>query len=298
MPRPFQAVLLLAGALFAVLCASPPAFAQNAAGWDFRPRPLDRIPGGVVVGGETVQGWSNPVLFVRGQLTSGDLNVVNSTVTRFAEMFNLVLLANVVQQGEDGYVLEKAAIGFSTPIGGRNVVITSDTHRQLGANLGMIGGSVFAGNEAALADTQQTARYKYGMVIDAPTLILRDGQHKLTMARYFLWVSRRTGDLGVLVWAMEDQGEGNDFRLLAATPQLLPPNLHEDRRMHVDGGQFNLLGIPSSTAFAVEQLPPGTDVPFSPELARAACVRTFDQQRYVTLLTLVAQAVAQVAPAR
>ncbi|QDU90856.1 hypothetical protein Pla175_42690 [Pirellulimonas nuda] len=279
-------------ALYASSC-----LAQGGAGWDFQPRPLTRIPSGVVVGGDTVQGWSNPILFVRGQLTSGDLSVVNSTVTRYAELFNLILLANVVQQGDDGYVLEKAAIGFSTSIGGRNVVITSDTHRQLGANLGFIGGSVFSGNEAALKDTQQTARYRYGMVIDAPTLLLRDGKHVLTTARYFIWVSRRTGDLGVLVWAMDDPGPGADFRLIDATPQLLPPNLHENRRMHVDGGQFNMLGIPSATAFAVESLPPGTDVPFSPELAKAACVRTFDQQKYVALLTQVAKAVAQTAPA-
>ncbi len=286
----------LAFATIALACFVTACSAQGDAGWDFKPRPLARIPSGVAVGGETVDGWSNPLLFVRGQLTSGDLSVVNSTVTRFAEMFNLVLLANVSEQGADGYVLDQIAIGFSTAIAGRNVVITSDTHRQLGANLGLIGGSVFSGNEAALADTQQTARYKYGMIIDAPTLLLRDGAHKLTMVRYFVWVSRRTGDVGVLVWAMEDQGAGADFRLVDATPQLLPPNLHENRRMHVDGNEFNMLGIPSARAFALEALPPGTDVPFSPELAKAACVRSFDQQKYVTLLTLVGQAAAQAAP--
>lgn len=291
--RPRRLCLSL-GSSWVMLGLLCPTWVQAQPGWDFVPRPLDRIPGGVVVGGDRVEGWSHPILFVRGKLTSGDLDRVNSTVEKYAEMFNLVLLAHVAPAADGGFALQKVAIGFSTPIGGRNVVITTDTHRQLGANLGLIGGSVFSGNEAALADTQQTARYSHGMVIDAPTLMLRGEAHVLVMARYFVWVSKKTGEVGVLVWAMEDSDGGGDFRMLPQAPQLLSPNMHEDRNMHVDGEEFNFMGIPSKTAFAVEQLPRGVDVPFDAELARAASVRSFDREKYVRLLQLVAQAVGRV----
>ena len=238
-------------------------------------------------------GWSHPVLFVRGRLSEGDTSAVSSTVNKYAEMFNLLLLANVGRAAEGDYYLEKVAVGFSTPIRGQHVSITGDTHKQLGANLGFIGGSVFSGNEEALKDTQQVARYRHGLIMDAPTLMLVEGKHVLRKVRHFFWVSAKDGNLGTLVWALDENGSG-PYQPIGAAMQLLPPNMHETRDMHVDGGSFTL-GIPSKTAFALVRIPQGRSIPFNEELRRAAGVRQFDQESYVRLLTLVSQAI-QAAP--
>ncbi|MEM6329642.1 MAG: pyruvate kinase, partial [Planctomycetota bacterium] len=248
-----------------------------------------RIPSGVVVGGDTVEGWSNPVLFVRGKLSAGDTDAASDLVHKYAEMFNLVLLANVGRDEQSGYYLDKVALGFSTPIRGKNVVITSGTHKQLGANLGFIGGSVFSGNEEALKDAVQVARYRHGMIMDAPTLMNVDGRHVLRKVRHFFWVSAKTGELGTLVWTLEDTGEAN-YRVVGSDMQLLPPNMHEQRDMHVDGAAFTL-GIPSKTAFALVRVPQGQRVPISEDLRAALGVRSFNQSSYVRLLTRVSGAI-------
>ncbi|MEM9186758.1 MAG: pyruvate kinase [Planctomycetota bacterium] len=259
-------------------------------GWDFTPRPMPRIPAGVVVGGQSVEGWSNPVLFVRGKLSHGDTDAVSEMVQRYGEMFNLVLLADVAQAGPEDFYLNKVAVGFSTKIGGRDVVITRDTHKRLGANLGMIGGSVFSGNEEALKDCMQVARYRHGLIMDAPTQMIVGGRHVLRKVRHFFWVSKKTGRLGTLIWAMDDAPAGR-YPVVGSAMQLLPPNMHERRDMHVDGSEFTF-GIPSKQAFALVRIPQGRAIPIPPPLRQAAGVRNFDQRSYVALLTLVSQAIA------
>jgi len=283
---PIAALVLL------TLTIAPHCHASDPA-WDFKPSPMPRIPAGTVVGSEKVKGWSHPVLFVRGRLSHGDTSAVSTTVERYAEMFNLVLLANVKQAGEADYFLDKVAIGFSTPIGGKHVVITSDSHKRLGANLGFIGGSVFAGNEEALKDAMQVARYRHGLVMDAPTLMVVDGQHVLRTVRHFIWVSKTTGRLGTLVWPMQVVGD-DAYKFIGSEMQLLPPNMHEQRDMHVDGGAFTL-GIPSKTAFALVRIPQGRSIPITAAQSQAASVAEFNQKNYVELLTQVSQAI-QAAP--
>lgn len=276
-------------AALAVSLAQPGVASAEDPGWDFTAAPMARIPAGTVVGGKSVQGWSHPLLFVRGQLSAGDTSAVSETVQRYGEMFNLVLLANVAQEADGGYYLDKVAIGFSTKIDGQDVIITRDSHKRLGANLGMIGGSVFSGNEEALKDAKQVARYRHGMIMDAPTLMAVDDQHVLRRVRHFFWVSKATGELGTLIWAMDETPNGN-YPVVGDNMQLLPPNMHEDRVMHVDGGQFTF-GIPSKQAFALVRIPQGRNIAISPALRDSAGVREFDQQSYIQLLTLVSQAI-------
>ncbi|MEN1681218.1 MAG: pyruvate kinase [Planctomycetota bacterium] len=280
-PLPIFALLVLP-----LLASNAPA--QDPA-WDFTPKPMPRIPAGVVVGGEKVEGWSDPVLFVRGKLTAGDTNAVSDMVRKYGEMFNLVVLANVGQESTGEYYLDKVAVGFSTKIAGRNVVITRDTHSQLGANLGIIGGLVFAGNDDALKDAKQVARYRHGLVMDAPTQMLVGGEHRLRMVRHFYWVSKSTGKLGTLLWSMDDAG-GAAYQTVGEM-QLLPPQMLEDRVMHVDGSEFDFLGRPSKNAFALVRLPQGRAIGMGAELKQAAGVRRFDQGSYIRLLTLVSQSI-------
>lgn len=284
--------LLIAGILTAI---APQSCQAAEANWDFTTKPMARIPAGTVVGGKTVEGWSDPVIFVRGQLTAGDVSAVSSTVQKYGEMFNLVVLANVKQkpnpkQKNDGaYVLDKVAIGFSTKIDGKDVIITPDTHKRLGAGLTWIGGSVFSANDAALKDSKQVARYDHGLIMDAPTLMLVNGTHQMRTVRHFFWISGTTGRLGTLVWPMQETGDG--YECVGEDMQLLKGNLHEDRVMHVDGNEFNFVGLPSAKAFAVVKVPRGKSIPFNAELRKAASVKQFDSTSYINLLSQIQQAI-------
>lgn len=278
-------------AILLTFCLATATGRLAAAQWDFTPKPMARIPAGTVVGGKTVDGWSDPVIFVKGSLTAGDTEAVSATVQKYGEMFNLVVLANVKQEPDESYILDKVAIGFSTPINGKHVVITPDSHKRLGANLGWIGGSVFSANDAALKDSKQIARYDHGLIMDAPTLMLVDGKHQMRTVRHFFWISAKTGRLGTLVWPMREIAGG--YQCATDAMQLLPKNMHDDRVMHVDGNAFNFAGLPNDKAFAVVKVPRGKSIPFTPELRQAASVKEFDQTRYINLLKLVSQSISQ-----
>jgi hypothetical protein len=211
-------------------------------------------------------------------------------------MFNLVILANVAKDDEGAYTLDKVAIGFSMMINGTNTVITTDTHGQLGANLGLIGRSVFVANEEALNDIKEVARYSNSVLFDAPTMMLHEGDHQLMMVRYLLWVSRSTGRLSTFVWLLDRDPDSGDYRVMEPTFQNLPENMREDRVMNVMGDRFTF-GIPAKDAFALVRIPQGRAVPFTPRMRQVAGLSAFDTTKYRELLESIAEAV-QREPAR
>lgn len=255
-----------------IVWATLVSFAETAVaagGMDLEPKTLARIPAGTRFGEDPPQGWSNIILFVEGELSSGDVAAASETVKYYSKIFNLVMLANVAK-GESGqFVLDKVGIGFSMNINGKNTVITANAQAQLGANLSFIGKSVLSGNEEALADVKQVARYSNGAVIDAPTMMLRNGQHQLMMVRYVLWVSPQDGRLGTAVWLMDKGNSSQDYSVVEDTFQLLPPNMREKRVMNVMGNRFTL-GIPAKDAFALVRIPQGTPYKFTNELRAIA----------------------------
>lgn len=265
-------------------------------GFSSQKKTLDSIPPGTRFVDDPPEGWTNIIAFVDGKLTDGDVEDVSSMVKKYASMFNLVKLANVVRADDGSFVLDKVAIGFSTKIEGVNTVVTSKTEGKLGGNLGMIGRSVLDGNIESLEKVKQVARNKTSMVIDAPAIMLRDGEHKEMVVRYFIWVSPNNGQLGTVTWLLdEDPSSGataEKYAIADDTIQYLPPNFKEERKMNVKAEKFNLFGVPAKDAFALVQLPQGRAYSYTSDLKEVACLRNFDQQSYMSLLTAMAQALA------
>ncbi len=129
-------------------------------------------------------------------------------------MFNLVLLADVRQRDGGAYELSKYGVGFSMKINGLNTVITTDTHKQLGANLGMIGRSVFAANQDSLSAIKEVARFSNCVLFDAPTMMLYEDDHYLMTVRYLIWVSHTTGRVSTFVWLMDREGDTGEYRIV------------------------------------------------------------------------------------
>ena len=283
-----RAALVLLSALACTLLHQRAAVAES--------RPLARIPAGTRFDREPPEGWSHLVLFVEGRLASGDLSAASDSVRKYSKMFNLVILSNVTKGDEGSHALDKVAIGFSMKINGLNTVITTDTHGELGANLGLIGRSVFSANEAALDDIRLVARYSNSVLFDAPTMMLYDGDHHLMMVRYLLWVSRSTGRLSTFVWLMDRNPNSGDYRVMEPTFQLLPENMREDRVMNVMGDRFTF-GIPAKDAFALVRIPQGRAIPFTSRLQSVAGLSSFDAEKFRELLEAIGEAVEK-KPAR
>ena len=261
--------------------------------WEPIPKPVDQLPAGIRFGNEPPKDWSNLILFAVGRLASGDLEVVTNTVARYAKLFNIVILANAEQDAAGEYFLEKVCFGFSMVIGGQNTVVTPDTQKQLGARLGFIGRGVLSGNHSALQDILQVARSRTTVIVDAPTIMLDDGEHREMICRMAIWVAPATGKIGTAVWLLNDDGRSsNDYRIVEDVFQYLPENMREDRIMNVDADRFTL-GIPAQDAFAVVRIPQGKPFGFTDEMRALAGARRFDAQKYQALWSSMAAAMAQ-----
>ena len=259
-----------------VLALSSNGFAQNAA----QPA-LDRIPPGTVItlpgkgnpAAAPAQDFSNIVLFVNGKIGEGDVEAASSTVKFYADLFNLVYLANVKKKGQN-FELDKVAVGFSSKINGDNVVVTSQTAKKYGLSLSsLVGEPVLDGNYKALDEIKVIAQNKTSMVFDAPSVMQYKGDHEKMVVRFYLWVSPVDGKLGTCVWLLE-----KDKQLLAfAENQVhyLKQNMIEDRVMHVDGSKF-FLGIPSADAFAIVSLPKGRTYQASPGFLKLGAQNTLN----------------------
>ena len=257
---------------------------------DFQIKPLERIPAKTIIDMKATQGWSDLLIFVSATLGEGDTDAVNSTVKHYAGLFNLVYMANVGKDSNGASYLDKVGVGFSTNIDGQNVVITSKTHKQQKAGLSMIGGMVFSANERALDGIVQVARYRDGVLFDAPTIMLRNGVHEKMIVRFFVWVSPE-GKVGTVCWLLD--GFGTDqYRRPDSELVLLKPHLHEKRDMHVDGDEFTF-GVPSESAFALMSLPPGRKYQVSDAFNETLAQTKFNDESFKAFLQGLAKTLAK-----
>ena len=245
---------------------------------DVRPRPLDMIPPGTVIGDGAPAGWTDLILFATPRIGVGDVDEVPQSSASYAGMFLFTILANVrAEEGDDrvGYVLDKVAIGTALKIHGRNVI--ADGENTFGADLGMIGRHVLAENEKILkGDFRQVARTPTMIVIDANAFVLRKQEHRAMVLRHVILVAPTTGKVSTFVWLLALDGKGG-HALADKGLQKLPPACREDRVLSVDGQKFTF-GIPSADAFALAKIPQGTALGFSEALKAVAATKPFTPQ--------------------
>ncbi len=245
------------------------ASAQPAApvrGVELKPRMLDRIPVGTVIGKESPKGFSHIVLFAIPTLTKED-DAYAPSASYYAQLFKFTILANVGQRGtgkDATFYLDKVARGFATAIDGKETVISSA--KTLGATMGLFGRTILEENENILDnDVRQVVRTDTMMIFDGKCVMLYNGEHENMIMRHAVLVDPRSGQLYTFIWLLT---KGYD----AAEPamQALPNGMIEPRLLSVKRDKFTF-GIPSKDAFALRQLPQGKAVPYTPELRQAAC---------------------------
>ena len=74
-----------------------------------------------------------------------------------------------------------------------------------------------------------------------------------------------------------EQFAADTYLLAGRRMNFLPPNYQEDRILRVDADKF-FLGIPADDAIAVNEIPKGSSVPFTPGIRALAAKKQYSAQ--------------------
>jgi hypothetical protein len=247
-----------------------------AAEYDLSARPPEQIAPGTVVGTSAPAGWSHLVIKslprVREDQRAG---LPSITVEKASWMFT-AFAADVVpeQHGpHTRYRLRAVGLGLGAAVKGKgDVVLTSDTGRKLGAELGLFGGLILdKGYEVQRRAVVAVLGPTMGLV-DTPVWFRCSDGHKLVRYRYALLPDPATGRLDVLMWSLG--ADGASCGELAEVVRIAPGTI-DAAELVVDRAKVNAFGAPSDDAFAVEQFPPGNRQPLPPDLRPLAAKTRF-----------------------
>jgi hypothetical protein len=238
----------------------PPAWAAD---YDLTARHPESLPPGTVVGGEPPAGWSHLVIKSRPRVRESEVPKVpkNALIgrdgsVRMAGWMIPVFAADVRPETrgmETRHRLRAVAQGMCVAVGGRDVVVTPETAKDHGVGLDWITGTILKkGYETQRMSVIVVHGPTFGLV-DCPVWFRCGDTNRLVRFRYALLVDAPTGKLDVLVWLLDPDAECGD----ATTAELLAPNLVDAPELVPDPKEFNSLGIPSDAAFGVDQLPAG-----------------------------------------
>jgi hypothetical protein len=243
-----------------ICCLTDVACSESKSGsrYDVTLRHLDQVPPGTVIGKEAPKGWSNLIIKSYSRPGAGDMNQLSSTADRLSRLLFTAILADVkadkTGRGQR-YKLAKVAVGLGMRLGDKDTVLTPDTQKRLGADLGILARVVLRTAQEKLGEIVVVARSNTLMIFDSPSLMLLDGKHKPVVLRYAVLVEEKTGRLNTLVWVLARAESGKYSGPIGAI-QWLAPNLTGDCVLHVDGREFSL-GQPTEKAFAMTAPPKG-----------------------------------------
>lgn len=262
--RPKPEFRLAGRAVFAILAvgflieSAFPQAANPSAGIDVTPRQLTPIAPGTVIDHQAPRGWSHLIIKSQPRVGAGDVQKVTNQVNQLSCLLFTAVVANVQEDRSGGpsrYRLTGLGVGMGTKIRGKDVIITPETQRKLGADLGFFGRIVLNESTKRIQEVLTVARSDGMALIDAPALMLREGKHRPIIVRYALLVDGQTGRLDTLIWPI-DRDDRGAYVGLAGDYEWLAPNKLEDCMLHVDGNEF-FAGTPTESAFAMNCFPRG-----------------------------------------
>jgi hypothetical protein len=242
--------------------------------YDLTPKPPAEITPGTVVGTTAPAGWSHLVIKSLPRVRSDQrAGIAELTVEKAGWMFT-AFLADVGRQSDGSFALKRIGLGLGAKGKDRDMVVTADTGRKLGAELGLFGGMILdKGYEVQRKAVVPLWGADFGL-LDTPVWYRCGDANKLVRYRYALLVDRATGRLDVLMWSLGADGPGCG-RL--AEVVRIAPNTIDPAELVVDRRKINRFGVPSDDAFAVERLPPGTRRPLPADLGPLAGTTRFTQ---------------------
>ncbi len=236
--------------------------AGQAAQIDCTRRPIDQIPPGTKVANRPPAGWTHLIFKTRNRLADGDVEAIPEFARPTSEFLFTVFAARVAPADPSGrppWRLDKVAMAIGAQVGQDDIVLTTATQKELGADLGVLKLAILGRAEEHLKKVHQVAFSPRLALVDAPTYFADPDGHRPIVIRYFLLIRPEDGGLASLAWRIDLNQEGR--YLSARSPAvLIQPNLVATTPLHVDGKKVTL-GIPAPDAFATTRLPRGREVP-------------------------------------
>lgn len=277
----FALIMCVAGDLSG-LAAAKPILAQAAQPGSG----VVSLPPGTLVGDQTDPRFNRLLLRATIQLASGDVQQLPAPFRNVASKFSLTIMAAVTRQDDQSYQLDEVGMGFSVADGARRLIVTSETAAGLGVDLGFIERQVLTQNQTKLKPPRVLLRTTTLVLFDVDGLLFVNGRHVDRVYRSLVWVHPVTGRLAMASWALvpvRDPAAATMTVESSKPLRLIAAGTLEDRRVHVDGDEF-FLGIPGERAFALEDLPPGLSIPWTPARREALSKTTYDANSLPELL--------------
>lgn len=282
-PRPVSPTLRFAWTLIGVWFTSHlisvhrPAAANDAL---FQPTPIAVVDPGTRVTDESEPvSWNRQILVASPKINSGDIDSLSGSIRDAATKCALTIMARVEKSTPQGqYELKQIGVGYSVEGPAGRIIISSDTASDLDVPLGFVARQVLKTNERQLADVSLIAHSPALAMFDAPSVMLRNGQHRKYLTRHLVYLDQATGEGGLVTWLLVPPSDDEHPMAIINQPiRVTKWNTHETRQIHVDADEFNFLGVPGALAFALEDLPPGIDVAWTKRAARLAGKKAFTE---------------------
>jgi hypothetical protein len=239
--------------------------------YDLTSKPADSMEPGTVVDKAAPKGWSHLVIKslprVREDQKAG---IPELTVEKASWMFT-AFVANVAKDENGRYRFDKAALGLGAKAKERDTILTAETGRKLGGDLGLFGGEIL--------NKGYEVQKKAVLVFSGPSMALLDTpvwfrvgeDNKLVRYRYAMVVDQLSGRMEVLLWRVGTDGVGTSFD----DAVWLKPDTVDVAELVVDKKKVNRFGIPADDAFAVDKMPAGQKTPIPAELQKLAAQTRF-----------------------
>jgi len=273
----------------AVFCLSDSGWAEGTA----TSKILTRVSPGTVVVDSAAARWNRSIYVAVSRITNGSVDSVPMMIRKRVPLFTLALLATVSNQSQEGEVpnfeLREVGAGYAIPLEGQLTIISTDNPPAV-EGMDMIGRQVLAANGRHLSELRCIGATDTMQVIDVDALFFREEQHLPMIMRHFIWVEASTGRCATCVWLLKRQADGSLHPTLDP-PRWLPEGTRDERAIHVDASEF-FLGMPTQDAFALMNLPPGTDLAWSPGLRQIASADRYHADSLPQLAVAINQALA------
>lgn len=250
--------------------------------YDLAPRPPAEITPGTVVGTTAPAGWSHLVIKSLPRVRDDQRSFLpDITVEKAGWMFT-AFAADVAREPAGTFAFRAIGLGLGAKGKARDMVVTSDTGRRLGADMGLFGGMILDKGYEVQRKAVVPLRSPGFALLDTPVWFRCGDANKLVRYRYALLVDRPTGRLDVLMWSL-----GADAAPCGQLAEVvrIAPNTIDPAELVVDRRKVTRLGMPSDDAFAVERLPPGPRRPLPDDLRALAGTTRFTPEAARSLET-------------
>ena len=262
-------------------------------------RPMIVIPAGTSVDDPERDRWNRVVLLATPRFASGDTDAVSDGIRTNVTSFTFAVLATVRSKdaGDGGtkHDLVEVGVGYSTPVNGTLTVVAPDA-KLPGFTLDFLGRQILNAKQKSLEEIVEVGSHRTALAFDAPTLMLRDNEHREMTVRHVVRVDPRTGDCSTCVWLATAKDDGT-FTPAGDPLRLVTGGTRESRAIHVDGSRF-VFGFPTKQAFAVKDLPPGSSISWSPSLLISADARAYSGTGMRDLTVAIDEAAVRLASVR